>query len=141
MTRIQVLRSSLDAVWTSYISGGAPLIRNIPFSWLAMSRTMRFCSDTTEGLSCSRGGDGRTEGQAGALALSQPVTTVLPGYQGQRSLPTAQGPGLWCRLERTLAHLAPAHSISFKRDFPRTQKQTVHGRATGAKGPHTVSCL
>lgn len=26
-----------DAVWTSYISGGAALIRNIPFSWLAMS--------------------------------------------------------------------------------------------------------
>ena len=55
MTRIQVLRSSRDAVWTSYISGGAALIRNIPFSWLAMSRTMRFCSDTTEGLSCQLG--------------------------------------------------------------------------------------
>lgn len=55
MTRIQVHRSSRDAVWTSYISGGAALIRNIPFSWLAMSRTMRFCSDTTEGLSCQSG--------------------------------------------------------------------------------------
>lgn len=56
ITRIQVLRSSRDAVWTSYISGGAALIRNIPFSWLAMSRTIRFCSDTTEGLSCQSGG-------------------------------------------------------------------------------------
>lgn len=118
MTRIQVLRSSRDAVWTSYISGGAPLIRNIPFSWLAMSRTMRFCSDTTEGLSCSGGGV-RKEGQLGALALSQPTTAVLPRYQGQRSLPEAQGPGLWCQVEKTQTHTWPfAHSMSLRRYFP-----------------------
>lgn len=55
MTFIQLLRSSREAAWTSYISGGAALIRNIPFSWLAISRTIRFCREMTAGLSCKIG--------------------------------------------------------------------------------------
>lgn len=52
MTFIQWFRSSREAACTSYISGGAALIRNIPFSWLAMSLTIRFCREMTAGLSC-----------------------------------------------------------------------------------------
>lgn len=55
MTFIQWFRSSREAACTSYISGGAALIRNIPFSWLAMSRTIRFCREMTAGLSCGIG--------------------------------------------------------------------------------------
>lgn len=62
MTFIQLLRSSREAAWTSYISGGAALMRNIPFSWLAISRTMRFCSEMTAGLSCGTEEGGRDRG-------------------------------------------------------------------------------
>lgn len=56
MSLIQVFRSSLDDVWTSYISGPAAdaLIRNIPLSSFATSRTINFCSAMTGGFwSCS----------------------------------------------------------------------------------------
>lgn len=83
MTRIQVLRSSRDAVCTSYISGGAALMRNMPFSWLAMSRTIRFCSDTTEDLSCQAnkriGVSLWTPGPQGTV-VSKPLR-VLTGLQ------------------------------------------------------------
>lgn len=49
---IQAFRSSLLDVCTSYISGPAAdaLIRNIPFSWLATSRTISFCRAMTGGF-------------------------------------------------------------------------------------------
>lgn len=49
---IQLLRSSLELVWTSYISGPADeaLIRNIPLSSLATSLTMSFWREITEGF-------------------------------------------------------------------------------------------
>lgn len=52
MSLIQVFRSSLDDVWTSYISGPAAdaLIRNIPFSSFATSRTISFCKAMTGGF-------------------------------------------------------------------------------------------
>lgn len=52
MSLIHVFRSSLDDVWTSYISGPAAeaLIRNIPLSSFATSRTINFCSGITGGF-------------------------------------------------------------------------------------------
>lgn len=49
---IQLLRSSLELVWTSYISGPADeaLIRNIPLSSLATSLTMSLWREITEGF-------------------------------------------------------------------------------------------
>lgn len=49
---IQLLRSSLELVWTSYISGPAEeaLIRNIPLSSLATSLTMSLWREITEGF-------------------------------------------------------------------------------------------
>lgn len=52
MSLIQVFRSSLDDVWTSYISGPAAdaLIKNIPLSSFATSRTISFCRAMTGGF-------------------------------------------------------------------------------------------
>lgn len=52
MSLIQVFRSSLDDVWTSYISGPAAdaLIKNIPLSSFATSRTINFCRAMTGGF-------------------------------------------------------------------------------------------
>lgn len=49
---IQAFRSSLLDVCTSYISGPAAdaLIRNMPFSSLATSRTISFCRAMTGGF-------------------------------------------------------------------------------------------
>lgn len=52
MSLIQVFLSSLDDVWTSYISGPAAdaLMRNIPLSSFATSRTINFCRAMTGGF-------------------------------------------------------------------------------------------
>lgn len=52
MSLIQVFLSSLDDVWTSYISGPAAeaLIKNIPRSLFATSRTINFCRAMTGGF-------------------------------------------------------------------------------------------
>lgn len=52
MSLIQAFRSSFDDVWTSYISGPAAdaLIKNIPRSSFATSRTINFCRAMTGGF-------------------------------------------------------------------------------------------
>lgn len=50
--RIQTFLFSLEVEWNSYITGGEEsIMRNIPRSWLAISRTIRFWRDSTAGLS------------------------------------------------------------------------------------------
>ena len=59
---IQTCLSSLEAACSSYISGGEEsLIRNMPRSWLAMSRMMSPWRESTAGLSCSQDSQGERE--------------------------------------------------------------------------------
>lgn len=62
MSLIQAFLSSLDDVWTSYISGPAAeaLIKNMPLSSFATSRTISFCRAMTGGFwSCKKAKDQR----------------------------------------------------------------------------------